>query len=180
MTLVAILQAVEQGKLDLDREVRPVPSPMGRYVLVAGFDDEARHERPEAALTRVVHRALPPATGPGSGAVPQRLLCALARAHAVLGTGRPAHCQEDVVLCRCGAWTARKPEAGLRRGPLSRRSCPASSGSWTMRRASAGPRCAKSCLRCIRQSSRCMTSFSAECLPWPRSGKRAPVPCSRC
>ncbi len=78
MTLVAILQAVEQGKLDLDRDVRPVPSPMGRYVLVAGFDDEARHEGPEAALTRVVHRALPPATGPGSGAVPQRLLCALA------------------------------------------------------------------------------------------------------
>lgn len=40
MTSVAVLQCVEQGKLDLDRDVRPMFPKMGQYGIITGFDDE--------------------------------------------------------------------------------------------------------------------------------------------
>lgn len=40
MTVVAVLQCVEQGKLDLDRDVRPLVPEMGKYGVITGFDDE--------------------------------------------------------------------------------------------------------------------------------------------
>ncbi|AEO68224.1 uncharacterized protein THITE_2050675 [Thermothielavioides terrestris NRRL 8126] len=39
MTSVAVVQCVEQGKLDLDQDVRPMFPEMGRYGIISGFDD---------------------------------------------------------------------------------------------------------------------------------------------
>ncbi|KAG7287191.1 hypothetical protein NEMBOFW57_006696 [Staphylotrichum longicolle] len=40
MTSVAVLQCVEQGKLDLDQDVRPMFPAMGKYGIITAFDDE--------------------------------------------------------------------------------------------------------------------------------------------
>ncbi|KAJ0122026.1 hypothetical protein J7T55_002537 [Diaporthe amygdali] len=40
MTSVAVLQCVEQGKLDLDKDIRPLLPDMGKYGIITGFDDE--------------------------------------------------------------------------------------------------------------------------------------------
>jgi len=42
MTTVAVLQAVEQGKLDLDSDVRSTFPLVGQYGIMTGFDDEER------------------------------------------------------------------------------------------------------------------------------------------
>lgn len=40
MTAVAAMQCVEQGKLDLDKDVRPLLPEIGRYGIMTGFEDE--------------------------------------------------------------------------------------------------------------------------------------------
>lgn len=40
MTAVAAMQCVEQGKLDLDKDVRPLLPEIGRYGIMTGFDDD--------------------------------------------------------------------------------------------------------------------------------------------
>ncbi|KAK8054745.1 hypothetical protein PG994_009812 [Apiospora phragmitis] len=40
MTSVAVLQCVEDGKLDLDSDVKPLLPEIGKYDIITGFDDE--------------------------------------------------------------------------------------------------------------------------------------------
>ena len=41
MTSVAVLQCVEDGKLDLDSDVKPLLPDIGKYGIITGFDEEA-------------------------------------------------------------------------------------------------------------------------------------------
>lgn len=58
MTAVAVLQCVEQGKLDLDKDVRPLLPEMGRYGVITGFDDDKGQATFEADSTPVTVRML--------------------------------------------------------------------------------------------------------------------------
>lgn len=58
MTSVAVLQCVEQGKLDLDRDVRPILPEMGKYGVITGFDGEKNEATFEADSTPITLRML--------------------------------------------------------------------------------------------------------------------------
>jgi len=58
MTSVAILKAVELGKLDLDTDVRPTFPQMGQYGIITGFDDGTNSATFEADATPITLRML--------------------------------------------------------------------------------------------------------------------------
>lgn len=58
MTSVAVLQCVEQGKLDLDADVRPLLPEMGKYGVITSFDDEKNQATFEADSTPISLRML--------------------------------------------------------------------------------------------------------------------------
>lgn len=58
MTSVAVLQCVEQGTLDLDKNVRPLLPEMGRYGVITGFDGDKGQATFEADSTPVSVRML--------------------------------------------------------------------------------------------------------------------------
>ncbi|KAI3391822.1 hypothetical protein diail_6768 [Diaporthe ilicicola] len=58
MTSVAVLQCVEQGKLDLDKDARPLLPEMGKYGIITGFDDEKNLANFEADTTPISLRML--------------------------------------------------------------------------------------------------------------------------
>lgn len=58
MTSVAVLQCVEQGKLDLDKDARPLLPEMGKYGVITGFDDEKNEATFEADSTPISLRML--------------------------------------------------------------------------------------------------------------------------
>lgn len=58
MTSVAVLQCVEQGKLDLDTDVRPLLPEMGRYGVITGFNDEKNEATFDADSTPISLRML--------------------------------------------------------------------------------------------------------------------------
>lgn len=58
MTSVAVLQCVEQGKLYLDTDVRPLLPEMGKYGVITGFDDETNQATFEADSNPISLRML--------------------------------------------------------------------------------------------------------------------------
>lgn len=58
MTSVAVLQCVEQGKLDLDDDVRSLLPEMGKYGIITGFEDEKNLATFEADHTPISLRML--------------------------------------------------------------------------------------------------------------------------
>ncbi|KXX75742.1 Acyltransferase LovD [Madurella mycetomatis] len=58
MTSVAVLQAVEQGKLELDRDVRPMLPEMGKYGIITAFVDEGSTATFEPDATPITLRML--------------------------------------------------------------------------------------------------------------------------
>ncbi|POS69204.1 transesterase [Diaporthe helianthi] len=58
MTAVSVMKCVEQGTLDLDKDVKPLLPEMGRYGIITGFDDDKNQARFEADSTPVTLRML--------------------------------------------------------------------------------------------------------------------------
>ncbi|KAK7998974.1 hypothetical protein PG991_014649 [Apiospora marii] len=58
MTSVAVLQCVEDGKLDLDSDVKPMFPGMGKYGIITGFDDEKNSAVLEENTTPITLRML--------------------------------------------------------------------------------------------------------------------------
>ncbi|KAK4156106.1 beta-lactamase/transpeptidase-like protein [Chaetomidium leptoderma] len=58
MTSVAVLQCVEQGKLDLDQDVRPMLPEMGKYGIITAFDDDRNEATFKPDATPITLRML--------------------------------------------------------------------------------------------------------------------------
>ena len=58
LTAVAVMKCIEQGTLDLDKDVRPLLPDMGKYGLITGFDDEKSEASFEADSTPITLRML--------------------------------------------------------------------------------------------------------------------------
>ena len=58
LTAVAVMQCVEQGTLNLDKDVRPLLPEMGKYGIITGFDDEKNEANFEADSTPITLRML--------------------------------------------------------------------------------------------------------------------------